>query len=123
MQFKENKAIYLQISDMVCDDILSGKLSDNDKIASVRDLAALVEVNANTCARAYEWLQNQGIIFTKRGLGYFVNEGARQTIINMKREEFIEETIPEVARQILNLGISIDCLKSEIEKRLENARS
>ncbi|MEE0521755.1 MAG: GntR family transcriptional regulator [Bacteroidaceae bacterium] len=123
MQFKENKAIYLQISDMVCDDILSGKLSDNDKIASVRDLAALVEVNANTCARAYEWLQNQGIIFTKRGLGYFVNEGARQTIINMKREEFIEETIPEVARQMLNLGISIDCLKSEIEKRLENARS
>ena len=123
MQFKENKAIYLQISDMVCDDILSGKLSDNDKIASVRDLAALVEVNANTCARAYEWLQNQGIIFTKRGLGYFVNEGARQTIVNMKREEFIEETIPEVARQMLNLGISIDCLKSEIEKRLENARS
>lgn len=123
MQFKENKAIYLQISDMVCDDILSGKLSDNDKIASVRDLAALVEVNANTCARAYEWLQNQGIIFTKRGLGYFVNEGARQTIINMKREEFIEETIPEVARQMLNLGISIDCLKSEIEKRLENAKS
>lgn len=123
MQFKENKAIYLQISDMVCDDILSGKLSDNDKIASVRDLAALVEVNANTCARAYEWLQNQGIIFTKRGLGYFVNEGARQTIINMKREEFIEETIPEVARQMLNLGISIDCLKSEIEKRLKNARS
>lgn len=123
MQFKENKAIYLQISDMVCDDILSGKLFDNDKIASVRDLAALVEVNANTCARAYEWLQNQGIIFTKRGLGYFVNEGARQTIINMKREEFIEETIPEVARQMLNLGISIDCLKSEIEKRLENARS
>ena len=123
MQFKENKAIYLQISDMVCDDILSGKLSDNDKIASVRDLAALVEINANTCARAYEWLQNQGIIFTKRGLGYFVNEGARQTIINMKREEFIEETIPEVARQMLNLGISIDCLKSEIEKRLENARS
>ncbi|MDO5762115.1 MAG: GntR family transcriptional regulator [Bacteroidales bacterium] len=123
MQFKENKAIYLQISDMVCDDILSGKLSDNDKIASVRDLAALVEVNANTCARAYEWLQNQGIIFTKRGLGYFVNEGARQTIINMKREEFIEETISEVARQMLNLGISIDCLKSEIEKRLENARS
>ena len=123
MQFKENKAIYLQISDMVCDDILSGKLSDNDKIASVRDLAALVEVNANTCARAYEWLQNQGMIFTKRGLGYFVNEGARQTIINMKREEFIEETIPEVARQMLNLGISIDCLKSEIEKRLENAKS
>ena len=52
MQFKDNKAIYLQITDLVCDDILGGKLNEDDKIASVRDLAASMEVNANTCARA-----------------------------------------------------------------------
>ena len=118
MQFKDNKAIYLQITDLVCDDILGGKLNEDDKIASVRDLAASMEVNANTCARAYEGLQNQGIIYTKRGLGYFVCEGARKTIMDMKRQEFIEETIPDVARQMIRLGITTDLLKSELEKHL-----
>ena len=118
MQFKDNKANYLQITDLVCDEILGGTLNADGKIASVRDLAASMEVNANTCARAYEWLQNQGIIYTKRGLGYFVCEGARKTIMDMKRQEFIEETIPDVARQMIRLGITTDLLKSELEKHL-----
>ena len=58
MRFKDNKAIYLQIADFICDDILQGKLLEDERIPSVREYAATVEVNANTCARAYDWLQN-----------------------------------------------------------------
>ena len=51
MRFKDNKAIYLQIADLICDDILQGKLLEDERIPSVREYAATVEVNANTCAR------------------------------------------------------------------------
>ena len=57
MRFKDNKAIYLQIADLICDEILQQKLLEDERIPSVREYAAIVEVNANTCARAYDWLQ------------------------------------------------------------------
>lgn len=116
MHFKDNKAIYLQIADFICEDILQGKLSEDEKIPSVREYAAVVEVNANTCARAYEWLQGQDIIYTRRGLGYFVSNGAKLAILNMKRQEFLTETLPDVVRQMLNLGITLEELNEEIVK-------
>ena len=105
MHFKDNKAIYLQ-----------DKLPEDEKIPSVREYAAVVEVNANTCARAYEWLQGQDIIYTKRGLGYFVCNGAKLAILNMKRQKFLTEILPDVARQMLNLGITLGELNDEIVK-------
>ena len=114
MRFKDNKAIYLQIADFICDDILQGKLLEDERIPSVREYAATVEVNANTCARAYDWLQNKEIIYTKRGLGYFVSVGAKTAIQQMKREEFMNETLPDVARQMANLNISMNELTEGI---------
>jgi DNA-binding transcriptional regulator YhcF (GntR family) len=114
MRFKDNKAIYLQIADLICDDILQGKLLEDERIPSVREYAATVEVNANTCARAYDWLQNKEIIYTKRGLGYFVSVGAKTAIMQMKREEFMNETLPDVARQMANLNISMNELTEGI---------
>ena len=111
MRFKDNKAIYLQIADLICDDILQGKLLEDERIP---EYAATVEVNANTCARAYDWLQNKEIIYTKRGLGYFVSVGAKTAILQMKREEFMNETLPDVARQMANLNISMDELTKGI---------
>jgi DNA-binding transcriptional regulator YhcF (GntR family) len=114
MRFKDNKAIYLQIADLICDDILQQKLLEDERIPSVREYAANVEVNANTCARAYDWLQNKEIIYTKRGLGYFVSVGAKTAIMKMKREEFMTETLPDVARQMANLNISMNELTEGI---------
>ena len=114
MRFKDNKAIYLQIADLICDDILQQKLLEDERIPSVREYAANVEVNANTCARAYDWLQNKDIIYTKRGLGYFVSVGAKTAIMKMKREEFMTETMPDVARKMANLNISMNELTEGI---------
>lgn len=116
MRFKDNKAIYLQIADLICDDILQGKLLEDERIPSVREYAAIVEVNANTCVRAYDWLQGQGIIYTKRGLGYFVCAGSKDAIRQMKRQEFMTDTLPEVARQMVNLGITMEELSNGIIK-------
>lgn len=116
MQFKDNKAIYLQIADLICEDILQDKLQEEERVPSVREYAAMVEVNVNTCARAYDWLQGQNIIYTKRGLGYFVCSGAKEGVKKMKRQTFITEILPDVARQMANLNITMEELNNEIAK-------
>lgn len=116
MTFKDSKAIYLQIADIICEEILQDKYLEDERIPSVREYAAQVEVNANTCVRAYDWLQLQEIIYTKRGLGYFVSAGAKDKIRKVKRTEFITQMVPEVARQMVNLDITIEELSQEIIK-------
>ena len=70
--FRQDKAIYRQMSDRLCDDILSGRYNAGDRIPSVRELSEMLEVNTNTVVRAYDQLTRQGIVFTRRGMGYFV---------------------------------------------------
>ncbi len=117
MQFKDNKAIYLQIADKLCDDILNGTYPEDERIISVRECAIAVEVNSNTCVRAYEWLQNNNIIYTKRGLGYFVCAGAKESIMENRKAEFFNEFLPELKKkmQLLHIG------KDEVIKVLNEA--
>ena len=84
MTFKENKPIYLQIADRIMDEILQEVYEEEGRILSVREYAGIVEVNANTVVRTYDYLQSQGIIYNKRGLGYFVSTGAAQKIYSRK---------------------------------------
>lgn len=70
MDFKDTQAIYMQIADFVCDNIVSGKWSGDGRIPSVRELGMQLEVNPNTVMRAYEWLENRQIIYNKRGIGF-----------------------------------------------------
>lgn len=112
MNFKENNAIYLQIADRICDEIVLHQHAEEERIPSVRDYAAMVEVNANTAMRAFDYLQSKDIIYNKRGIGYFVSKGAKKAILKMRRESFMKEDLEWFFRQIYTLEISID----EIEK-------
>ena len=93
-----------------------GLYPEDDRIPSVREYAANVEVNVNTCMRAYDWLCSQDIIFTKRGLGYFVATGARETILALRKKEFFEDFLPELAQKMQTLGISNEELINALNK-------
>ena len=108
MDFKNQKAIYLQIAERIMDQILSGQYPEGGKLPSVREYAAEVEVNVNTVARSFEWLQNQDVVVTRRGLGNYVNEGARQIVLELRKGEFFEEQVPEFFRTMKMLGISLN---------------
>ena len=112
MKFKESKSIYLQIADRICDEILQGQYKEEERIPSVREYAATVEVNANTVVRSFDYLQSQGIIYNKRGLGYFVALEGRERILGLRKEVFLKEELPEFFRQLKTLDISI----TEIEE-------
>lgn len=107
MDFKSEKPIYQQIVDFVCDNIAGGRWPEQERIPSVRDLAAQLQVNPNTAMRAYERLQMAEIITNSRGIGYFVAKGAKEQVIDLKRAEFFEVTLPEVFDTMDTLGISI----------------
>ena len=81
MNFKDNNPIYLQIAERICDEILQGRYSEDDRIPSVREYAAMVEVNANTVVRTFDHLQSLEVIYNKRGLGYFVAKGAIRRLL------------------------------------------
>lgn len=105
MNFKESKTIYLQIADRICDEILLGQFAEEGRIPSVREYAAIVEVNANTVMRSFDYLQSQNIIYNKRGIGYFVAIGARELILSLRKTAFLKEELDYFFRQIRTLDI------------------
>jgi len=108
MEFRDNEAIYLQIAALVSENILLGKWPGEQKIPSVRDLAVELEVNPNTVMRSYEFLQNQGFIYNKRGLGLFVAPDGRDKVKVYRKERFIQQELPEYFRNIYLLDMAMD---------------
>lgn len=111
MEFRDNKAIYLQIAEFICERILLREWAVGDKIPSVRELAVQLEVNPNTVMRTMEFLQQKDIIFTKRGMGYFVAEEAESKVKNFKKEDFLQNDLPPFFRNIQLLEIDFEELK------------
>lgn len=107
MEFKNNKAIYLQIADYVCENILRKVWVRNEKISSIRDIATELEVNPNTVTRSYSYLEELGIIKMQRGVGYFVAENALSVIVNLKKQAFFNDELPALFRmmKLMNIGI------------------
>lgn len=122
MNFKESKAIYLQIAERICDEVLLGQYRKEERIPSVREYAAVVEVNANTVMRSYDYLQTQGVIYNKRGIGYFVSADARELIFSVRKEYFMKEESDYFFRQLSMLGISAEELADMYRKFIKKQK-
>jgi DNA-binding transcriptional regulator YhcF (GntR family) len=108
MEFNNNKPIYLQIADYICDKIVNSTWKEEERIPSVRELGADLQVNPNTAMRTYEYLQNEHIIYNKRGIGYFVAENATKYVAQLQREEFFDQQLPRVFKTMQSLNISFE---------------
>ncbi len=116
MEFNEHKPIYLQIADNLCDKILSEEWKPEERIPSVRELGMLLGVNPNTIMRVYDYLQSYGIIFNKRGVGYFISKDAKEIIISVQKQQFIQEELPKILKRMKLLGINpSELLKNNID--------
>jgi len=105
MQFSDPKSIYLQLADSVCDLILRGVYPKGGKIPSVRELAAEAGVNPNTILRTVSHLTDQGILYNQRGVGTFVSEDARETIMQERKKTFLDEELNRFFQKIDLLGL------------------
>ena len=106
MEFNSNKSIYLQICDAICEQVLSGALRPDERIPSVREYGADIGVNPNTVMRSYEKLTNDGIIYNRRGIGYFICPDAREIILEVQCKDFLENELPLILKRMKLLGIN-----------------
>ena len=120
MEFKETQAIYLQIGDYICEQILLGRWKEGDRIPSVRELGVDLQVNPNTVMRTFDFLQNNDIIFNKRGVGYFVAEQANEKIVKYRRNHFMDHELPVFFKNITLLNMNFDDLKVQYNEYIKN---
>mgnify|MGYP005666370545 CR=1 FL=1 len=116
MDFKQQKAIYMQIADYILDNILAEQLQTGDRVQSVREMASNVQVNPNTVVRTYSYLQDKGIIFNQRGIGYFVADDAYEKTRQLKKESFTNHYLPEVFKLMRLLQIDFEDLREIYQK-------
>lgn len=107
MEFSDNKPIYIQISDGLSEQVLAGKILPGERIPSVREWGATIGVNPNTVARSYDLLTETGVIYQKRGIGFFVCEDAKEKILASERRRFIEEELPAIIKRASLLGLDL----------------
>jgi DNA-binding transcriptional regulator YhcF (GntR family) len=119
MEFREKGSIYSQIAEYVCDQILLKKWGLGEKIPSIREFAVTMQVNAITVQRAYDFLQQEGIIANKRGIGYFIASDAEEKVLVFRRAQFMADDLPAFLKNLRLLRIDIEEIRNHYETFLE----
>ena len=117
MEFSEPKGIYLQIADQIRERVLEGDWEAGERIPSIRELAVGLGVNPNTVTKSYQRLMDRGIISSRRGLGYFVSEDARERSLQEMKEEFLRDALPRIVRTMQLLEIGPDELAAHLARK------
>ena len=102
----QEKSIYLQIKEMIEQDILRDILLEGERVPSTNELAKLYAINPATAAKGVNLLVDEGILYKKRGIGMFVASGAKEAIRKKRREHFFENYVKGMLTEAANLGIS-----------------
>lgn len=111
MEFADkSKPIYLQIADRICDEITSGTFPPESRIPSVREYAGILQVNFNTVMRTFEFLSSKGVIFNKRGVGYFVSSDAHDCIARLREQTFFGDELKYFFSRLRTIGVSAERL-------------
>ncbi len=95
----------------VQENIINKEWQEGERIPSVRDFATSIQVNPNTVMRSYTLLQEQGILENRRGIGFFVADGALKHSIKQRKDLFAAEFLPELFKNMDQLEITVDDLK------------
>lgn len=109
-EWNDSQPIYRQIRDRVVAMILDGLLKEGDPLPSVRNVATESRVNPLTVLKAYQQIEAEGLVEKRRGLGMFVNAGARDLLLTAEREKFLTEQWPDIRATIQRLGLAGELL-------------
>lgn len=116
----QEKLIYIQISEMIENDILRDVLLEDERVPSTNELAKLYAINPATAAKGINILVDAGILYKKRGIGMFVSDGAKEVIRTKRKAQFYENYVSEIVNEAKTLGITKAELIAGIEKNFED---
>src|SRR4030081_3519613 len=103
-EWNDSQPIYRQLRDRVVAMILDGVLKEGDPLPSVRNVAAEYRVNPLTVLKGYQQLVDEQLVESRRGLGMFINAGARNLLLQGERQKFLAEDWPRIHETIQRLG-------------------
>lgn len=116
----QEKSIYIQISEMIENDILRDVLLEDERVPSTNELAKLYAINPATAAKGINILVDAGILYKKRGIGMFVSDGAKEVIRTKRKAQFYENYVSEIVNEAKTLGITKAELIAGIKKNFED---
>ena len=108
------KPIYVQISQWLETEILSGNIKENEKIYSQYQLAEMFNINPATAAKGLNILAGENIVYKKRGLGMFVEENAKESIMQKRKKQILGPLIWELVMEAERLNVTEDGLVNMI---------
>ena len=113
--------IYQQVAMQIKSNILDGSLKYNDQLPSIRSLAKELEVGIITVKKSYEVLLQEELIYSKGAVGYFVNDIDLDTVLTIKKEEYLDE-LKSIIDKAINDGLNIndinDIFNSVMEEKI-----
>src|SRR5215813_3764401 len=115
----DTRPIFMQIAERIEEDILAGRLAEEEQVPSTNQFAALYQINPATAAKGVNLLVDQGILYKKRGLGMYVAPGARARLLEQRREQFFEQYVAPMLQEAAKLGITTDQVAELIHRRVK----
>lgn len=112
----DSSPIFVQIAERIENDIIEGNLPEETQVPSTNQFAAYYQINPATAAKGVNLLVDQGILYKKRGIGMFVTGGAREKLMEKRREQFFEQYVITMVREAQKLGITMQQLTEMIQK-------
>lgn len=110
--------IYQQVATQIKSSILNGSLKCNDQLPSIRSLSKELEVGIITVKKSYEVLLQEELIYSKGAVGYFVNDIDLDTVLSIKKEEYLVE-LKGIIDRAINDGLNINDIKTIVDRVLE----
>jgi DNA-binding transcriptional regulator YhcF (GntR family) len=117
----DGRPIFIQIAEKIENDIVEGRLLEEAQVPSTNQFAAFYQINPATAAKGVNLLVDQNILYKKRGIGMFVAEGAKNTLIEKRKEQFYEQYIVTMVREAAKLGITTNQLTEMIQRGEEQS--
>lgn len=107
LDLNSDKSIYIQIAEMIENEIIGGNLKEEEQAPSTNQFAKIYNINPATAGKGLNLLVDEGILYKKRGIGMFVSEGARKKIIKKRQNHFYKEVLPRIIEEADLLEITL----------------
>lgn len=122
LDLNSGKSIYIQIAEIIENDILLGNLIKGEQTPSTNEFAKVYGINPATARKGLNILVDEGILYKKRGLGMFISKDAKRIILDKRRDIFFETILPDILEEANRLEIGWEDIVNYIEKNLGGER-
>lgn len=112
----ESRPIFVQIAEKIENDILEMRLAEESQVPSTNQFAAIYQINPATAAKGINLLAQEGVLYKKRGIGMFVAEGAREQLLQKRRNQFYTQFVQTMLHEARKLGLTVEQVTEMIKK-------